>query len=99
MIAIALSCEPDVLIADEPTTALDVTIQAQILDLLQRLQAETWLSVLMITHDFGVAARVADEVYVMQAGRIVEHAPVRRIFAEPQHPYTRALLASVPRCV
>ena len=97
MIAMALSCNPDVLIADEPTTALDVTTQAQILDLLQRLQAEFRMAVLLITHDLGVVAEVADRVAVMYAGRIVETAETARLFASPRHPYTRGLLRSVPQ--
>ena len=97
MIAMALACEPRLLIADEPTTALDVTIQAQILDLMRTLQQETGTAVMLITHDLGVVAEVADEVAVMYCGRVVEQAPVRRLFAEPQHPYTVGLLGSVPR--
>ena len=96
MIAIALSCRPGLLIADEPTTALDVTIQAQILDLIRRLQAEIGMSVLFITHNLGVVAETADRVAVMYAGQIVEEAPVRAIFATPRHPYTLGLLASIP---
>jgi oligopeptide/dipeptide ABC transporter ATP-binding protein len=96
MIAMALSCHPDLLIADEPTTALDVTIQAQILDLLGRLQEELGMAVLMITHDLGVIAEVADRVAVMYAGKIVESAGVDALFAAPQHPYTVGLLASIP---
>ncbi|WP_209428056.1 ABC transporter ATP-binding protein [Pararhodobacter sp. SW119] len=95
--AIALSSAPKVLIADEPTTALDVTIQAQFLRLLRDIQAETGLSILFITHDFGVVARLCHRVMVMYAGRVVETGPVRRIFSAPAHPYTRALVASVPR--
>lgn len=97
MIAIALSCRPSLLIADEPTTALDVTIQAQILDLIKRLQAEIGMSVLFITHNMGVIAQVADDVAVMYAGQIVEQGPVRRIFSNPCHPYTIGLLNSIPR--
>ena len=97
MIAMALSCNPDLLIADEPTTALDVTIQAQILELLEQLQEELGMAVLMITHDLGVIAEVADRVAVMYAGKIVEAGPVTEIFAHPRHPYTLGLLASVPR--
>jgi len=97
MIAMALACEPRLLIADEPTTALDVTIQAQILDLMQRLQRETGTAIILITHDLGVVAEVADEVVVMYAGRVVERAPVRALFREPQHPYTVGLLGSIPR--
>ena len=96
MIAKALSCRPRLLIADEPTTALDVTIQAQILELIDRLQAEQGMAVLMITHDLAVIAETADEVAVMYLGRIVERAPVRKLFAMPLHPYTRGLLKSVP---
>jgi oligopeptide/dipeptide ABC transporter ATP-binding protein len=96
MLAIALSCRPRLLIADEPTSALDLTIQAQILALLRALKAEYGLTVLLITHDFGVVAEIADRVGVMYAGRIVEEAPVRELFAAPKHPYTRALLAAVP---
>jgi oligopeptide/dipeptide ABC transporter ATP-binding protein len=97
MIAMALSCNPAVLIADEPTTALDVTIQAQILDLLARLREELRMAVLLITHDLGVVAEVADQVAVMYAGQIVEHASPAAIFARPLHPYTRGLLQSIPR--
>jgi oligopeptide/dipeptide ABC transporter ATP-binding protein len=97
MIAMALACEPRLLIADEPTTALDVTIQAQILELMRALQAETGTAVILITHDLGVVAEVADEVAVMYSGRIVERAPVRAIFDAPQHPYTVGLLGSIPR--
>ncbi|TWS96146.1 ABC transporter ATP-binding protein [Reyranella sp. CPCC 100927] len=94
--AIAISGEPQVLIADEPTTALDATIQLQYLKLLKRLQRQTGMAILFITHDFGVVARMCDRVAVMYAGRIVECGPVRRIFEAPAHPYTRALIASVP---
>jgi peptide/nickel transport system ATP-binding protein/oligopeptide transport system ATP-binding protein len=97
MIAMALACDPALLIADEPTTALDVTIQAQILDLLGDLQARLGMAILIITHDLGVIAEIADEVIVMYAGRIVESAPVRELFADPQHPYTIGLLGSIPR--
>ncbi|MBX9947274.1 MAG: ABC transporter ATP-binding protein [Reyranella sp.] len=97
MIAMALSCEPALLIADEPTTALDVTIQAQILDLLQDLQKRLGMAILIITHDLGVIAEVADDVLVMYAGQIVESAPVHALFADPQHPYTIGLLGSIPR--
>jgi peptide/nickel transport system ATP-binding protein/oligopeptide transport system ATP-binding protein len=96
MLAIALSCSPALLIADEPTSALDVTIQAQILDLLRKLKAEYNLTVLLITHDFGVVAEVADRVGVMYAGRLVEQAGARELFADPKHPYTRALLRAMP---
>jgi oligopeptide/dipeptide ABC transporter ATP-binding protein len=95
--AIAISGEPEVLIADEPTTALDVTIQLQYLKLLKRLQAENGMAILFITHDFGVVGRMCDRVAVMYAGRIVECGPVRQIFEAPSHPYTRALIASVPK--
>ena len=97
MIAMALSCEPALLIADEPTTALDVTIQAQILDLLGDLQRRLGMAILIITHDLGVIAEVADQVLVMYAGRIVESADVNDLFADPQHPYTIGLLGSIPR--
>jgi len=96
LIAMALACQPALLIADEPTTALDVTIQAEILDLLREMNARLKLALLLITHDFGVVAEMADRVAVMYAGRIVEQAPVRAIFREPKHPYTRGLLASIP---
>jgi peptide/nickel transport system ATP-binding protein len=95
-IAMALSCEPDILIADEPTTALDVTTQAQILALLRRLQRTKGVALMLITHDMGVIAQMADDVAVMYLGRMVEFAPVTQLFAAPQHPYTRALLWSVP---
>ncbi|QLE70550.1 ABC transporter ATP-binding protein [Streptomyces rectiverticillatus] len=97
MIAMALACEPDLLIADEPTTALDVTVQAQILELIARLQEQRGLAVVMITHDLGVVARVAREVLVMYGGRAAEQAPVDMLFADPGHPYTRGLLDSLPR--
>jgi oligopeptide/dipeptide ABC transporter ATP-binding protein len=97
MIAMALACEPRLLIADEPTTALDVTIQAQILDLLRELQQQSGTAVILITHDLGVVAEVADEVAVMYAGRIVERAPVEALFELPQHPYTVGLLGSIPK--
>ncbi|MGE0758931.1 MAG: ABC transporter ATP-binding protein [Pirellulaceae bacterium] len=97
MIAMALACQPSLLIADEPTTALDVTIQAQILDLLRDLQQENGMSVLLITHDLGIVAEMADEVAVMYAARIVERAPTRQLFARPHHPYTLGLFASRPR--
>ena len=96
MIAMALSCDPALLIADEPTTALDVTIQAQILDLLGRLQNELGMSIVFITHDLGVVAEFASHVVVMYAGRVVETAPVEALFEDPRHPYTRGLLESVP---
>ncbi|QQS12731.1 MAG: ABC transporter ATP-binding protein [Rhodospirillales bacterium] len=97
MIAMALACEPALLIADEPTTALDVTIQAQILDLLSDLQQRLGMAILIITHDLGVIAEVADEVIVMYAGKIVESATAVELFASPQHPYTIGLLGSIPR--
>jgi peptide/nickel transport system ATP-binding protein len=97
MIAIALICGPRVLVADEPTTALDVTIQAQILDLMKRLVAERGTGIVLITHDMGVVAEMADRVAVMYAGRIAEIAPVNELFAHPGHPYTALLLAAVPR--
>jgi oligopeptide/dipeptide ABC transporter ATP-binding protein len=96
MLAIALSCRPKLLVADEPTSALDVTIQAQILALLRRLKAEHDLTVLIITHDFGVVAEIADRVGVMYAGSIVEEASASALFADPKHPYTRGLLAAIP---
>ncbi len=97
MIAIALACDPDVLIADEPTTALDVTIQAQILELVKELRQKLGMAIIWITHDLGVIAGIADRVMVMYGGQVVEHAPVRELFANPQHPYTRALLQTIPR--
>ena len=97
MIAMALSCNPKVLIADEPTTALDVTIEAQILDLMRTLQEELGTAIIMITHDLGVIAEIARKVVVMYAGKVVEQAPVERIFASPNHPYTQGLLQSLPR--
>jgi peptide/nickel transport system ATP-binding protein len=97
MIAMALSCEPDLLIADEPTTALDVTIQAQILELLGELRTRLGMAVILITHDLGVVAEVCDRVLVMYAGQIVEHGTVEQIFRDPRHPYTEGLLAAVPR--
>jgi len=97
MIAMALVCHPKLLIADEPTTALDVTIQAQILELLDRLQAELGMAVMLITHDLGLVAGSADRVVVMYAGQVVEQAPTAELFAHPLHPYTEGLLASVPR--
>lgn len=96
MIAIAIACRPSLIIADEPTTALDVTIQSQILDLLKQLQQETGSGIILITHDLGVVAEVADRVVVMYAGEIVESADVFELFRQPQHPYTRSLLASMP---
>jgi oligopeptide/dipeptide ABC transporter ATP-binding protein len=96
LIAMSLACEPTLVIADEPTTALDVTIQAQILDLLRDLQRRMGLALLLITHDLGVVAEMADRVAVMYAGRIVEEAPVAELFADPRHPYTRGLMGSIP---
>ncbi|MFJ8433785.1 ABC transporter ATP-binding protein [Kitasatospora sp. NPDC094019] len=97
MIAMALSMEPDLIIADEPTTALDVTVQAQVMDLLAELQAEFNMGLILITHDLGVVADVADKIAVMYAGRIVETAPVHELYANPAHPYTKGLLRSIPR--
>ena len=97
MIAMALACEPRLIIADEPTTALDVTVQAQILDLLKDLTRESGASQILITHDLGVVARYADRVVVMYGGRVVEQGPARQLYRNPRHPYTRGLLASVPR--
>ena len=97
MIAMALACAPDLLIADEPTTALDVTVQAQILDLLRDLQQQTGMAIILITHDLGIVAEMADEVAVMYAGRVIERATGAAIFDDPQHPYTLGLLGSIPR--
>ncbi len=97
MIAMALACEPDLLIADEPTTALDVTVQAQILDLLRELQQQTGMAIILITHDLGVVAEMADEVAVMYSGKVVEHTSGTAIFDDPQHPYTLGLLGSIPK--
>jgi oligopeptide transport system ATP-binding protein len=97
MIAMALLCEPALLIADEPTTALDVTVQAQILELLARLKRELGMAIALVTHDLGVVAGLCERVMVMYAGRIVEAGPAERIFTAPQHPYTQGLLASMPR--
>src|SRR5207237_5053686 len=97
MIAMALACDPKLLIADEPTTALDVTIQAQILELLNHLRKARELAILLITHDLGVVAEVADRLAVMYTGRIVEESPVEELFARPKHPYTEGLLRSVPK--
>lgn len=97
IIAIALACKPDILIADEPTTALDVTIQAQILDLIKELEKEIGAGIILITHDLGVVSEMADRVAVMYAGQIVELADVREIFNNPQHPYTKSLLSSIPQ--
>ena len=96
VIAMALACEPEVLICDEPTTALDVTIQAQILDLIKELQEKNGMAVVMITHDLGVIAEICDRVVVMYAGRVAEIAPVKTLFSDPRHPYTKALLKSIP---
>jgi oligopeptide/dipeptide ABC transporter ATP-binding protein len=96
MIAMALACEPELLIADEPTTALDVTIQAQILDLIRHLREETGTAVILITHDLGVVAEMCDRVAVMYAGEIVEQTDVHTLFARPSHPYTRGLIGSIP---
>jgi oligopeptide/dipeptide ABC transporter ATP-binding protein len=96
VIAMALACHPKLLIADEPTTALDVTIQAQILDLMRRLQQELGTAIILITHDLGVIADLVDTVVVMYAGKVVERAPVKRLFAAPRHPYTQGLLRSMP---
>ena len=97
MIAMALACNPKLLIADEPTTALDVTIQAQILELMRALRAELGTAIILITHDLGVIAELADDVIVMYAGQVIERCSVERLFAEPQHPYTIGLLGSIPR--
>ena len=97
MVAMALSCEPKLIIADEPTTALDVTIQAQILDLLKDLAAERELALLIITHNLGVVARYADRINIMYAGRFIESGTCKDIFADPRHPYTLGLLESIPR--
>src|SRR4029077_7293033 len=97
MIAMALACDPRLLIADEPTTALDVTLQAQILDLMRELKAASNAAIILITHDLGVVAEVCDDVAVMYAGEIVERAPVDELFSNPQHPYTVGLLGSIPR--
>jgi peptide/nickel transport system ATP-binding protein len=96
MIAMALACEPELLIADEPTTALDVTIQAQILDLMRNLRDETGTAIVLITHDLGVVAEMCDRVAVMYAGEIVEHTDVTTLFRDPLHPYTRGLIGSIP---
>jgi oligopeptide/dipeptide ABC transporter ATP-binding protein len=96
VIAMAIACEPELLIADEPTTALDVTVQAEILDLLQRLQQERQMAMILITHDLGVAAGRSDDIVVMYAGQVVERAPTRTLFHQPRMPYTRALLGAIP---
>jgi oligopeptide/dipeptide ABC transporter ATP-binding protein len=97
VLALALAAEPDILIADEPTTALDVTVQAEVLDLLVELRTERGVGVLLITHDLGIVARVCDRVLVLYAGEVVEQGPTRDLLGSPAHPYTRALLASAPR--
>ncbi|WP_187951898.1 ABC transporter ATP-binding protein [Helicobacter pylori] len=97
MIAMAMVCEPEILIADEPTTALDVTIQAQILELMKELQQKKGTSILFITHDLGVVAQIADEVVVMYKGHVVEQASTKELFADPRHPYTKALLSAIPK--
>ncbi len=97
MIAMAMVCEPEILIADEPTTALDVTIQAQILELMKELQQKKGTSILFITHDLGVVAQIADEVVVMYKGHVVEQASAKELFADPRHPYTKALLSAIPK--
>ncbi|EQL56288.1 peptide ABC transporter ATP-binding protein [Helicobacter pylori FD535] len=97
MIAMAMVCEPEILIADEPTTALDVTIQAQILELMKELQQKKCTSILFITHDLGVVAQIADEVVVMYKGHVVEQASAKELFADPRHPYTKALLSAIPK--
>src|SRR5262249_60021393 len=97
MFAMALANEPDLLIADEPTTALDVTVQAQILKLLKDLQSRLGMAILFITHDLGIVRKVADRVCVMKQGKIVEHGDIERVFKAPEHPYTRALLAAQPK--
>ena len=97
MIAIAVSCQPDLLIADEPTTALDVTVQAQILRLLKRLRQELGMALMLISHDFGVIAGMVDRVHVMHGGEIVETDTVDTVFSNPRHNYTRSLIAAVPR--
>lgn len=97
MISMALSCNPEILIADEPTTALDVTIQAQVLELMKKLQSEFGMAILLVTHDLGIIAQMCDEVAVMYLGKIVEQAPVKEIFTNPKHPYTKGLLKSMPR--
>jgi len=97
MIAMALACEPDLLVADEPTTALDVTIQAQIMDLLRELREKLGMSIILITHNFGIVKGFADEVIVMYRGEIVEQGPVESVLSDPKHPYTRALIACIPK--
>ena len=97
MIAMALSCSPSLLVADEPTTALDVTIQAQIMELMKEMKEKTGVSIMLITHDMGVVAEMADKIMVMYAGMVIEYATAREIFKDPKHPYTKGLLASIPR--
>jgi ABC-type dipeptide/oligopeptide/nickel transport system ATPase component len=97
MIAMALACDPKVLVADEPTTALDVTIQKQIMELLARLRKERGMSILLITHNFGIVANMADNVFVMNQGRVVEQGSVKAVMGAPQHPYTRGLIGCIPR--
>lgn len=97
MIAMALSCQPDILVADEPTTALDVTIQAQIMDLLRELKEKLGMSILLITHNFGIIGGIADQVAVMFRGKIVEHGPTAKVLKTPEHPYTRALIDCIPK--
>ncbi|GAA9753811.1 hypothetical protein VN0234_02380 [Helicobacter pylori] len=97
MIAMAMVCEPEILIADEPTTALDVTIQAQILELMKELQQKKGTSILFITHDLGVVAQIADEVVVMYKGHVVEQASAKELFADPRHPYKKAFLSAIPK--
>jgi len=97
LIAIALAAKPEILIADEPTTALDVTIQSQILDLMMQLQKETGMAIIFITHALGVIAEICDDVVVMYAGKVAETAPVKDLFKDPKHPYTKGLLSSIPR--
>jgi ABC-type dipeptide/oligopeptide/nickel transport system ATPase component len=97
MIAMALACDPKVLVADEPTTALDVTIQKQIMELLARLRKERGMSILLITHNFGIVANMADNVFVMNQGRVVEQGSVKAVMGSPQHPYTRGLIGCIPR--
>jgi peptide/nickel transport system ATP-binding protein/oligopeptide transport system ATP-binding protein len=97
MIAMALSCDPEILIADEPTTALDVTIQAQVIDLMLKLKADFNAAIILITHDLGVVAEIAQRIEVMYAGKVVEEAPTLTMFEDPKHPYTRGLLKSIPK--
>jgi ABC-type dipeptide/oligopeptide/nickel transport system ATPase component len=97
MIAMALSCEPDILVADEPTTALDVTIQAQIIDQLAELKSRLGMSIILITHNFGIIGKIAENVAVMFRGKIVEHGSTAQVLREPQHPYTKALIECIPQ--